>query len=294
MRVVVLGTAAGGGVPQWNCACANCCSAREGTTVSRTQDCLAVSGDGTEWYLVNASPDIRHQLTACPALVPGPGPRQTPLRGVFLTDGELDHTLGLFQLKEAEGLRVWAPAAVLGSVAARKIVDSYRPWEWEPLDGGVLLGNLRVDVLAVSDKRPKYAADVVAEGPWVVAYRFTDTATGGALVYAPCLAQWPEGFDEFCAGADYVLLDGSFHEPEEMATTTHGDVPSPAQSAMGHLPVAGPNGSLARIRRMPGRTRWLYTHVNNTNPVLDPSSAEVATIVEAGAGIATDGTVLRL
>lgn len=294
MRIVVLGTAAGGGVPQWNCACGNCRAAREGSTAPRTQDCLAISGDGTEWYLVNASPDLRHQLTTCAALAPGPGPRQTPLRGVFLTDGELDHTLGLFQLKEAEGLAVWAPEAVLGSVPAREIVVSYRPWTWRASNDGVLLDGLRVDVLPVSDKRPKYAADVPAEGPWVVAYRFTDLVTGGVLVYAPCLARWPDGFDEFCAGADYVLLDGSFHEPGEMATATHGDVGSPAQRGMGHLPLAGPHGSLARIGRRRGRTRWLYTHVNNTNPVLDPTSAAHAAVIEAGAEIATDGAVLQL
>ena len=119
MRVRLLGTAAGGGFPQWNCACALCAACRAGSpdVPPRSQDCLAISLDGKDWYLVNASPDLRSQLLAESALAPGPGPRDTPLRGVLLTDAELDHSLGLMLLRESGGLPVWAPPAVLHALA---------------------------------------------------------------------------------------------------------------------------------------------------------------------------------
>ncbi|MEY8041889.1 pyrroloquinoline quinone biosynthesis protein PqqB [Saccharopolyspora cebuensis] len=289
MRAVLLGTAAGGGVPQWNCACPGCRGARAGRHPARAQDCLAISADGASWYLVNASPDIRTQLLGCPALAPGPGARETPLRGVLLTDGELDHTTGLFQLKEAGGLTVHAPEPVLTTLPARAVLAPYARWDWR-IAGSGELGGLRVDVLPVSGKRPKYAAD--APGTWVVAYRFTDPATGGRLVYAPCLAGWPFGFEEFCAGADVVLLDGSFHGSAEMSGATGGDVGDPAQRAMGHLPMAGPGGSLRKPR--PPGARLLYTHLNNTNPVLDESSPEHAAMRAAGAELAPEGAELVL
>jgi pyrroloquinoline quinone biosynthesis protein B len=293
MRIRLLGTAAGGGVPQWNCACAHCRSARSGVTPPRTQDCLAISADGASWYLVNVSPDIRFQLLSCPELAPGPGPRETALRGVLLTDGELDHTLGLLQLKEAPGLCVWAPETVLATLPAREIIAHYQSWEWIPASSGVDMSGLDVEVFGVGSKRPKYAASNTVDGPAVVAYRITDPGTGGRLVYAPCLASWPPGFDEFCTGADCVILDGSFHGADEMTSSTHGRVATPAQRAMGHLPMAGPAGSLVRIRRSPG-IRWIYTHLNNTNPVLAPESAEHVAMRAAGAEIVADGTELVL
>ncbi|OLF13695.1 pyrroloquinoline quinone biosynthesis protein PqqB [Actinophytocola xinjiangensis] len=296
MRVRLLGTAAGGGFPQWNCACALCAACRAGSpdVPPRSQDCLAISLDGKDWYLVNASPDLRSQLLAESALAPGPGPRDTPLRGVLLTDAELDHSLGLMLLRESGGLPVWAPPAVLHALAERfpirDTVGRYGDWRWEPVGSSV--AGLTVTSLAVSDKRPKYARESTADGPWVVAYRIEDPATGGVLVYAPCLATWPTGFDEFVAGADCVLLDGTFHSAGEMTGT---GTSTAAQHAMGHVPIDGPDGSLARIRSLesPG-TRWMYTHLNNTNPVLDRRSPEYRQVVEAGVEVPTDGTSLNL
>jgi pyrroloquinoline quinone biosynthesis protein B len=129
-------------------------------------------------------------------------------------------------------------------------------------------------------------AHSTASGPWVVAYRFTDPATGGALVYAPCLREWPAGFDEFVAGAAVVLLDGTFFSPREMTGT---GTSTSAQRAMGHVPIDGPDGSLERIRRH-GAIRWCYTHLNNTNPVLDSRTTEHAEVREAGVEIPPDGT----
>ncbi|WIX85245.1 pyrroloquinoline quinone biosynthesis protein PqqB [Amycolatopsis sp. DG1A-15b] len=275
MKVILLGTAAGGGCPQWNCACRLCTSG----LVPRTQDCVAISADGTGWYLLNCSPDIRAQILGTPELRAGPGPREIPLRGVLLTDAELDHALGLLMLRESGGLPVWAPPAALAALSPfRAVLDGYGGWTWSSV---VDIPGLRVEVLPVSDKRPKYATAPV-EGPWVVAYRISDPATGGVLVYAPCLRSWPAGFDEFVADASLVLLDGTFYAPDEMA-----GVGGPDQLAMGHLPIT------ASLPRIDGR-RWAFTHVNNTNPVLDPASAEHAAVLAAGASLPPDGTTYVL
>lgn len=287
MRVVVLGTAAGGGFPQWNCACRLCSACRAGDVPARTQDCLAVSTDDG-WYLVNASPDIRTQVLAAPALAPGPGPRETPLRGALLTDAELDHTMGLLMLREGGGLRVSGPPAVLSALGTvRDTVGRYGSWDWSATPA---LPGLAVSTFAVSDKKPKYVASSPEPGPWVVAYRIADPATGGALVYAPCLRTWPDGFDEFVDGATCVLLDGTFFSPAEMAGT---GTSTSAQRAMGHVPIDGPDGSLARIAKHSG-IRWCYTHLNNTNPVLDHRSPEYATVRDAGVDVPLDGEVLTL
>ncbi len=272
MKVILLGTAAGGGCPQWNCACRLCTAGLP----PRSQDCVAISADGAGWYLLNCSPDIRAQILGTPALRAGPGPREIPLRGVLLTDAELDHTLGLLMLREAGGLPVRAPDAVLRALSPfRSIADGYGGWT-----SLTDLPGLRVEVLPVSDKKPKYAA--AGEGPWVVAYRISDLATGGVLVYAPCLKSWPPGFDSFVDGASLVLLDGTFYAPDEMA-----GVGGPDQLAMGHLPIT------ASLPRIAGR-RWAFTHLNNTNPVLDPASPEHAAVLAAGALLPPDGTTYVL
>lgn len=348
MRVVLLGTAAGGGFPQWNCACPLCTAGLP----PRGQDCVAVGADGRGWYLLNASPDLRAQIVATPELRAGPGPRETPLRGVLLTDAELDHTTGLLVLRDAGELPVWCPAAVRHALEehfpVRRVVDGYGGFRWHALpevtpseairpeaarpgtglfeagppwtappeaappeaarpeaagsEGGLpgaalpgfALDGLRVTALPVGDKRPKYARSSTQDGPWVVAYRVEDPATGGVLVYAPCLRSWPPGFDELTRDASLVLLDGTFHTPDEMAGATADRVDGAAQHAMGHLPIAGPGGSLERIGRTGAwsrtRTRWAYTHLNNTNPVLDPTSAEHASVRAAGVELPGDGT----
>ncbi|HEX4706069.1 MAG TPA: MBL fold metallo-hydrolase, partial [Pseudonocardiaceae bacterium] len=150
MRIVLLGTAAGGGVPQWNCACRLCVAARLGspTVPPRTQDCLAISATGEDWYLVNVSPDIRTQLIGTAHLAPGPEPRATPIRGALLTDAELDHTTGLLLLREGAGLHVWAPAAVVSALTTdfpvRDVVRRYHDWTWHAVETTPFdLGGLR-------------------------------------------------------------------------------------------------------------------------------------------------------
>jgi pyrroloquinoline quinone biosynthesis protein B len=285
VRVLLLGTAAGGGFPQWNCACKMCTAGLP----PRSQDCIAISADGVGWYLINASPDIRSQILSSPQLTAGPGPRDTPLRGVFLTDSELDHTLGLTMLREGAGLQVWAPTAVLQALhddfPLQGIVSRYGAWTWSEVASGLVVDGLEVTVFPVSDKKPKYV-QAEADGPWVAAYRISDPA-GGVLVYAPCLKTWPDGFDSLVADADCVILDGTFYSADEMSGTGVG---TGAQRAMGHIPIVE---SLSHIEAHPGK-RWIYTHLNNTNPVLDPDSVEYEAVLTGGAELPLDGTEIHL
>ncbi|MER6081134.1 pyrroloquinoline quinone biosynthesis protein PqqB [Streptomyces sp. NPDC001833] len=297
MRVVLLGTAAGGGFPQWNCACALCAAARDGKLPSRTQECVALTGNGRDWWLLNASPDIRAQLTATAALWPGPGPRDTPLRGVLLTDAEADHVTGLTVLRGAPDLKVYAAPPVRTVLApARGALDSYAPWEWADslADGGfVLAGGLVVTAHPVGAKVPAYVPAALAEpdGRWVTAYRIEDLATGGVLLYAPCVGSWSDVLDELCAEADCVLLDGTFFTAREMGTTVRSG--ARRQAAMGHLPVSGAHGSLAALARHP-RTRRIYTHLNNTNPLVDPASRARAQVAAEGVEVLPDGIEFAL
>jgi pyrroloquinoline quinone biosynthesis protein B len=290
VKVRFLGTAAGGGLPQWNCACAGCTAARR-TGAGRTQDCLAVTGDGRAWYLVNASPDLRGQIVGAPELAPGPGLRDTPIRGVLLSSAELDHTLGLITLREATSLSVYATgpvrAALTGPFPAGPILSRYTTVEWHDVQPGkpsTVDGGLTVTAVTLGAKRPRYADGLPGED-WVVALRIADTATGGVLVYAPCLAEWGSAFASAIAGADAVVVDGTFLYDDEMTREAGGGRPA---SAMGHLPI---EDTLARV---PAGTRLLYTHLNNTNPVARPGAPELDRLAAAGAEVAADGQVLEL
>ncbi|MEJ3744915.1 pyrroloquinoline quinone biosynthesis protein PqqB [Actinomycetes bacterium KLBMP 9797] len=289
MRVRLLGTAAGGGIPQWNCACAGCARAR-GTSAARTQDCVAVSGDGRSWYLLNASPDLRAQLLAAPELAPGPGRRETPLCGVLLSTAELDHTLGLLTLREARELAVYGTAAVLDALAGpfpvRPMLDHYTAVSWHTVAPGTpvpLRGGLAATALPVGAKPPRYAP--ATGGDWVVAYRITDQRTGAALVYAPCLPAIDDAFLDAAAGAAYAILDGTFLHEDEMVRATGG---GRTATAMGHLPITA---SLPRLAGLTGTT-VLYTHLNNTNPVAAASGD--GHLTAAGAEVATDGRLITL
>jgi len=250
MRVRVLGTAAGGGSPQWNCACEHCDRVRR-SGLQRTQDCLAFCGDGREWYLLNASPDLRAQILAAPELAPGPDLRQTPLRGVLLTDAELDHTLGLFLLREAETMDVYATPTVLsaldGDLPVRRIVDPYgRGWGWHPVKPGssVTVSGLDCHAVKLGTKRPRYAGDADGDD-WVIGWRISN------FLYAPCFGEWTLALDEALEGCSTALIDGTFLTADEMP------------GVKGHLSI---NDSLPHLARHPG-VRFLFTHLNNTNPL---------------------------
>ncbi|MGW6906612.1 pyrroloquinoline quinone biosynthesis protein PqqB [Streptomyces sp. NPDC054940] len=278
MRVVLLGTAAGGGFPRWNCACARCAAARDGKLPTRTPECAAVTGNSRDWWLLNTSPDIRAQLTAAPAL--WPGPRHTPVRGVLLTDAEADHLAGLAVLREAAGLKTYAAPPVLAALApARTALDRHTPWEWADSltkGGFVLAGGLVVTAHPVVGEPPAYVPGRAKDRRWVTAYRIEDLATGGVLVYAPRVGTWTPMLDDLVAEADCVVLDGTHFAADEAARPGR------------HLPVSGTAGSLTALTRHP-HVRRVYTHLADTNPLLDPASAARAQVSEAGVEVLPDG-----
>ncbi|MET7396871.1 MBL fold metallo-hydrolase [Dactylosporangium sp. NPDC005572] len=271
MRVRVLGSAAGGGIPQWNCACTGCAAARR-SGAHRTQDGVAVTGDGTAWYLVNASPDLRLQLLSAGDLDPGPGRRDTPIRGVLLTTAEIDHTAGLLGLREAARLDLYATGTVLAALPFIPMLRHYTDVRAHELRVGeplALDGGLTVRASVVGSKVPRYAPRD-EPGAWVTALRIADERTGRSFVYATCLPAWTDTFDAFLAGADAALLDGTFSTDDEPALAA-GLTRTPRE--MGHLPIAG---ALPALRRHPG-VRFLFGHLNNTNPYAGgPAPVEVA------------------
>jgi pyrroloquinoline quinone biosynthesis protein B len=297
VRVRVLGSAAGGGFPQWNCTCPPCRAVRDGSrpTRARTQSSVAVSADGRRWFLLNASPDVHAQLSAFPALRPS-GRREVPLHAVLLTDGELDHTLGLLLLREGDGLTVHATEAThdtLGDgTSVLRTLEAYCPVTWQPVvpDADVALGDgLSYRAFDVpTTKRARFGA---TDRPGrVVGYRLTDAGTGGTLVYLPAVQALTSGVREHVDGCECLLLDGTCWSDDELIRL---GLAGKTARAMGHLPVGGDDGSLEQLSSLRvGRT--IYVHVNNTNPILLDDSPERRVVEEHGAEVAVDGLELQI
>lgn len=299
MRVRLLGTAAGGGFPQWNCGCANCRGLRAGTIRARagTQSCVAVSADDQGWFLLNASPDIRVQVESFPALRPT-GVRGTAIRGVLLTGADLDHTLGLFQLREGGRLAVHATPAVRAALdeglRLSDVMNCYSGIDWYhppsvsgPLcDSDGAASGLSYEAFPVPGKPPRYRENCAAPNPgYTIGYRIEDERTGGRLVYVPGLAALDGVTAAHIRDCDLLLLDGTFWSANEMAAAGTGRLTA---GAMGHLPIGGPGGTLEFVAGLPaGRT--VYVHLNNTNPVLRDDAPERRAVAAAGAAVGIDG-----
>jgi pyrroloquinoline quinone biosynthesis protein B len=295
----VLGTAAGGGLPQWNCACPGCTGARRFPSRRRLHDGLAVqAAPHGPWFLANATPDIAEQLESGPGLRPADGADRTPVVRVVLTDAELDHTLGLLRLREAARIEVWCTEPVRKALTTRlPLTDVLAPytelvWHDLPCAGDAApapVAGLDVSALPLSAKRPRYAADEAPDPAWSVALLIRDPHNGRSALYAPALARWSTHLDEALAAADCVLIDGTFLDEDEPRRT---GISRRTASEMGHLPVLGPGGTAERLR---GRgTKTYYTHLNNTNPLVDPDDPAHARLAGLGLGVADDGTVLPL
>jgi pyrroloquinoline quinone biosynthesis protein B len=293
----VLGVAAGGGFPQWNCACRQCAAARAGRVPAAPHAALAVSADGRAWHLVNATPDVAAQIEAAPPLHPGPGARETPVAGVVLTDAEFDHTIGLLVLREGSALDVYGTPPVLRCLEhdfpVRRLVADYAAFRWHPVEPDVtfeLCDGLRVTLFPVADKPPRYTGRKDPEPGMVAGCRVEDPVTGGRLVWAPQIGRMDGRLRAELDAADCALADGTFWTEHEMAEAGVGATPA---AAMGHLPLAGPDGLAAGLAGTKAG-RKLLVHVNNTNPVHDPSGPERRALADLGVEVAHAGLTLEL
>jgi pyrroloquinoline quinone biosynthesis protein B len=295
--VRVLGSAAGGGFPQWNCACAPCRAVRDGSRPARprTQSSVAVSADRRRWSLLNASPDIRVQLESCPDLHPDAS-RPVPLQAVLLTDAELDHTLGLLLLREGGGLVLHATGATRDTLydgtALLRTLEAYCPVEWRPVVPGadVPLGDgLSYRAFDVpTTKRARFGSGS-REGR-VVGYRLTDERSGRALVHLPVLQELTPAVCAQLEDCACLLVDGTCWSDDELVRLGRG---GRTAREMGHLPISGPGGSLEQLAPLPIERR-IYVHVNNTNPILLEDSPERRAVEEHGLEVAVDGLDLEV
>jgi pyrroloquinoline quinone biosynthesis protein B len=297
MWLQVLGSAAGGGFPQWNCGCPGCRAVREGTRPAspRTQSSVAVSADQRSWFLFNASPDLRAQFEAFPALHPREG-RATPLRAVLLTDAELDHTLGLLLLREARTLELHATRATYATLrhgtGLVAILERYCRVDWRPVIPGEevrLAPGLSYRAFDVpTTKRPRFEGEA---GPGrVVGYRFTDAHSGRAAVYLPGMQRLTAAVREELDDCACLVVDGTCWDDDELIRLGLADKTA---GEMGHLPIAGPHGSLNQLAALPAE-RKVYIHVNNTNPILLDDAPERRTLLERGMEVAVDGLEIKV
>jgi pyrroloquinoline quinone biosynthesis protein B len=298
VRIRVLGSAAGGGFPQWNCHCDTCEAARGGVRARpRTQSSLAIRGGEGPWFLVNASPDARQQLEA---LTPGQvdGVRTPPIAGVLLTDAEIDHTAGLLLLRESQvPVRVFGDQGVEQALRrgypVLEILDRYCGADWqtlEPQQARPLEGSsLTVEPFETGGDAPRYmdGSDVELQASGFV---FRDGASGGVVTYAPGLARLDDGVLGRLAASDVVLVDGTFWRNDELASL---GISKRSARDMGHLPLSGSGGTLEALARLE-RPRKVLVHINNTNPILLEDSPERKAVQGAGVEVAYDGLEIAL
>jgi len=295
--VRILGSAAGGGYPQWNCNCRVCAAARNGNghATTRTQSSIAVRADDGPWFLINASPDLRQQIAALPGDRPA-DLRVTPFAGVVLTDAEIDHTAGLLLMRESH-----LPLEIFSSEAVREALTDYYPVltmldrycgvRWSPLEpgGSILLGeSLEVEAFPTGGDPPLYMGEN-DNGITSMGLTIHDRASGGTFTYAPALEELDSSIEDRFRESDYVCVDGTFWTNDELVSLGLAERDA---RAMGHTPLSGPDGSLAVLEALPART--ILVHINNTNPILLDDSAEYAAVKASGIDVARDGMEISL
>lgn len=303
MLLRILGAAAGGGFPQWNCGCPGCRAVREAPVDihSLTQSSVAVRATDGPWFLVNASPDVRQQLERLrdgqPSTI-----RSSPIAGVLLTDAEIDHTTGLVILRESsEPLRVYGTDTVRRALTAGfpllPTLEGYCGVEWFVLEPDVpttlALGEtpcLEVEVFSLPGKPPKYMRSSAAVGgDWAVGFTFRDRTSAKVVTYTPGLAELDNKVLERFESSDCILVDGTFWSDQELLDLGIG---ARTARAMGHIPLSGSNGSLESLAKL-SRPRKILIHINNSNPILIPDSAERQIIEAAGIEVGYDGLTVE-
>jgi len=300
----VLGSAAGGGFPQWNCNCRNCDGVRKGSirAQSRTQSSIALSADNVNWVLFNASPDLLAQYKAFPELQPGRAIRDSAIRSIVLMDAQIDHTTGLLMLREGRPLEIYSTDMVREDLTTGNplfnILEHYCGVRWHrlPTEAGnrfSVLGAEELSFTAVplKSKAPPYSPhrDHRREGD-NVGMRITDARSGKVLFYAPGLGEIEPQLKPFLEEADCLLVDGTFWTDDEMIrlgiSTKHA-------RDIGHLPQSGNGGMIALLTPLKA-SRKILIHVNNTNPILDEDSAERRKLESSGIEVAYDGMDMQL
>jgi len=303
MRVKILGSAAGGGFPQWNCACRNCSSLRAGTFSgkARTQAQVAVSHDGRSWFLLGASPDLRTQIEATRELHPR-GIRDSPIAGVVLANADVDHVLGLLLLRELQPVRIYGTSSVLSIL--RQQNSMFRMLNrvpeqalWTNLKPGTKFqlrsaaddnSGLHCEMLSMANHFPIYvdahAASSSKAGKASLGV-IVESQSGKRLAYFPAVPEIDDAMLQELEATDLLLFDGTFWSDDELIR-----LQGTGQTArqMGHIPVGSQDGSLRRLVGLE-RPRKMFVHINNTNPMLDESGAEFRAVREAGWEVAEDG-----
>ena len=306
MLIQILGSAAGGGFPQWNCACPNCRGLRAGTFhgKSRTQTQVAISDDGSDWFLLGASPDLRSQIEATPVLHPRDGLRQSPIAGVVLANADLDHTLGLLLLRELQPLQIYSTSAVRqilrednSMFAMLERVPNQAMWHGFAPGSEFSLGTtsgkdsgLRCKAIPLACHFPAYvslARQNALQANESSAGLMVTAPSGARLAFFPAVPVVDDDLLKTLNSADVLLFDGTFWSDDELIR-----IQSSGQTAqqMGHLPV---QETLARLANLP-HPRKIFLHINNTNPMLDESGPEHRAVRAAGWEIAEDGWQLTL
>lgn len=307
LRVIVLGAAAGGGVPQWNCGCPICRAAFADPELRRTQASVAISADGAHWFLINASPDLRQQIIATPQLHPRAGAlRHSPIAGVILTNGEVDAVAGLLSMREGSPFTIYAHAKVLAILKANSIFNVLnerlvvrqpiavdQPFALRRPDGAP--SGLEVSAFAVPGKGAWYLEGQAhpggADGEGdTLGLTITETATGETAHVLTACARVTDDLKARLAGAPLVLFDGTVWRDDELIAAGLG---TKTGQAMGHIAMAGDDGAIAALADL-GIGQKLFVHINNSNPALLARSAERGQIEAAGWQIPADGTEVTL
>jgi pyrroloquinoline quinone biosynthesis protein B len=296
MRALVLGAAAGGGFPQWNCGCPNCTRARSGDPAAkpRTQASVALS-TGRGWLLVGASPDLRAQILANPELAPPPGTRNSPIAGVVLVSADVDGIAGLLVLREQHGFRLYAPDPILEVLAANSVFASLDPALVErislvtdqPVDTPF---GLTLTLLGMPGKIPLYQEDrAAAEAPAAITYAARVEAKGRVCIVAPACARITDDVRAELSGADLLFFDGTLFRDDEMISA---GLSWKTGQRMGHVSVSGEDGALARLSGL--KARKIFFHINNSNPMLLDDSDERQAVMAAGFEVSFDGMSVEI
>jgi pyrroloquinoline quinone biosynthesis protein B len=307
MKIIVLGSAAGGGFPQWNCNCRNCNGYRKGNVRAypRTQSSIAVSGNGSDWLLVNASPDILAQIRATPALQPARADRDTGIATVLLMDAQIDHVTGLLMLREGKPLALHCTSSVWSDLTnglpLAHVLSHYCSVKWNRVpihSAGQAMSldipgftDISITPLPLKSKAPPYSPHRTnPERGDNIGILIEDRGSGKKAFYAPGLGEIEPHVEAAMRTADCVLVDGTFWTGDEMI---RGGFSKKTAAEMGHLPISGPGGMLEHLDALGEKTKILI-HINNTNPILDEDSDERATLVKHGIEVAFDGMEIIL